>query len=103
MQRFECCILPKLSFQPSLTKPATNHECDRCASHVAHQRDGKPPPETKEKTAADTQHSAWQEQDIAARVEQRITNRAPDTPMHHVLLHVLQPFRERKKARQDRE
>src|ERR1041385_8236781 len=103
-RRFEghkCLVAGQFAFQPLPSKRTTNEKRNRCADNIAEQRDREAPPETKEKTGADTQYAARQQQHIAARIKERVTDRAPRTPSHHVLLHVGENIDEWKKSAED--
>src|SRR5438552_9812360 len=86
LQRNQRPISEQFSLQPLPANPSTDEKRDRRARDVSEKRDEESPPQPKEKTGADTEHAAREEQDVAAGIEQRITDRAPRAPLHDALL-----------------
>ena len=85
-QRHQRPISQQFPLEPLPSDPPANEKRDRRARDVSDQRDEESPPEPKEKPGADTEHAARQEEDIAAGIEQRVTDRAPCAPLHDALL-----------------
>src|SRR6266478_8395012 len=103
--RLQCIqrgVTEKFSLQPFPANPSADKKRYRRAAHISEERDQKPPPQAEEESGADAQNPARQEQHIATGIKKRITDRAPNTPMHDVLLNRRQKIRERKLERKEK-
>jgi hypothetical protein len=97
----EGLVAGQFAFQPLPSQRPTNKKGNGGADNVSKQCDREPPPKTKKEAGADAQHPARQQQHVTTRVEKRITNRAPGTPPHNVLLYIGENIDERKDSAQD--
>jgi hypothetical protein len=96
-QRYQRPISQQFPLEPLPPDPSANEKRNCRAYDVSNQGDEESPPEPKEKTGADTKDAAREEEDVAAGIEQRVTDRAPCAPFHDAELHGRQNVHDREK------
>src|SRR6266851_10068410 len=103
LERGESTVACEFPHKPSLPHPSAQAERNRCADAVAEHDNDKSPPQTEEKTAADTHNTAGQKQNITKREKQWVTKPACWPHLDHVSLRRRNKIDNREKTRQPNE